>query len=282
MPSNATSINVIASTQDDTASVSGIGDHALNAGLNSIVLSVTAENGEIRNYTINVNVDETPLIFTNYDENKLGVVRNLDEIGIPDTFEETTVKMNDQDVKAWKSNLLNKTIVFLSNEAGEKSFYVYEDGKGVTSKFTPMGLLGRNLYILDISKEMQKMEGFTYGEVTIDDKKMMGWTFNNPEFKNYALIYVMKDNGEMVYYQYESTEKTLQIYSGAVPYTQTELDEISKKNTNPFVLYILIGGVVVSLGVAGYAVYQLIRTKKYYNRNREGINQIVDYDDDEG
>ena len=49
-----TSVNVQAVAEDANATVSGNGDHSLNVGNNSILITVTAENNTFRAYTINV------------------------------------------------------------------------------------------------------------------------------------------------------------------------------------------------------------------------------------
>lgn len=52
---SAASVNITAETIDGNASVSGTGTVNLNVGLNTIKLTVTAENGDVREYTLNIN-----------------------------------------------------------------------------------------------------------------------------------------------------------------------------------------------------------------------------------
>ena len=47
-------ITIGAKLEDDTATVSGIGTHKIKAGTTAFPITVTAENGEIRTYTVNV------------------------------------------------------------------------------------------------------------------------------------------------------------------------------------------------------------------------------------
>lgn len=53
--SSVTSINVNAEAEDAGARVDGVGNRTLNYGNNSIVITVTAPSGAVKNYTINVN-----------------------------------------------------------------------------------------------------------------------------------------------------------------------------------------------------------------------------------
>ncbi len=276
LPADATTISIDASAADEKATVEGTGEHSLKAGLNEFFINVTAENGDAKNYCVRVNVDETPLVYTTFNNQKLGVVRNTDEIGIPNSFEETTVTLDGQEVKAWNSAQMNKTIVFLVNEAGEKNFYLFENNQ-ITSIFKPVGLLGRNLYIVDVPADKQKMKGLIYGEVVIKDEKFNGWTFEDEAFSNYSIIYVMDELGNIKYYQYEKTEDALQLYSMAAPTTQEAVDKTNEKvNTQQMIIYALIATTLVGGGLAAYAFYQLVQSKK-----NSGYNKKFDYTNDD-
>lgn len=210
-----TSIDVGAKPKSAQATVSGIGNKPLTAGKNKIVVSVKAENGATNEYTIHVSVNEKSEIYLDYNGVKLGVVRNLDDVAPPNKqFDKTTVKIGEKDVTAWKNNVINKTIVYLIDEAtGTKNFYIYNTTTNkVETVFKPMSILGQRLYIVDVDKALQTREGMKFGTVKIDKDELQGWSFNDAALKNYALIYVMNEKGEMVYYQYEDTEKTLQLY----------------------------------------------------------------------
>ena len=108
-----------ASASDAKASVSGTGEISLNAGDNRIEITVTAENGNPKLYVINAYVDEAPLVFVSYGDNELGVVRNLNGVTL-EGFEETSVQIDGNEVKAWHSPTRNITVVYLEKD-DEKS-----------------------------------------------------------------------------------------------------------------------------------------------------------------
>lgn len=247
LPAEADKINIQATASDAKASVAGTGEILLNAGDNKITITVTAENGNPKVYTINAYVDETPLIFTKYGEDELGVVRNLSAVTPLEGFEETTVLIEGNEVKAWHSPTRNITIIYLQKE-DVKNYYIYDEAKGVTSIYKPIALLGNNLGIVDIPEELKDRNGMIYQEVMIDDTTLMGWVFENEAFKNYSLIYAMDEFGEYQYYQYESTQKSLQLYSGAAPIFQDDYNELIDKNeTLTKVVYATLGGCVLLL-----------------------------------
>ncbi|WP_405317224.1 cadherin-like beta sandwich domain-containing protein [Faecalibacillus faecis] len=205
-----TEITIDAKALDSKASITGTGKHSLQVGSNTFEIKCKAENGSVKTYTITINVDETPLVYLKHNKQKLGVVRNVKDLGIPESFEATTIKIDDQDVTAYHNNNMNKTILYLVNEKGEKNFYLYDEKEGVTSIFTPVTLLGRNVYIIDVNKDDVKVSNTKYNKIQIDNNTLNGWTFKDN--KNYSLIMVMNAQGEKVIYQYEATENTLQLY----------------------------------------------------------------------
>ncbi|MDO5812557.1 MAG: cadherin-like beta sandwich domain-containing protein [Bacillota bacterium] len=205
-----TSITIDAKATDAKASVSGTGEHALQVGANTLQVVCKAEDGSTKTYTITVNVDETPQVYLKLNKQKLGVVRNVKDLGVPESFEATTIKIDGNEVTAYHSNNMNKTILYLVNEKGEKNFYLYDEKEGVISIFIPVTVLGRNVYIIDVKKNDVKVDHTKFNKIQIDNNTFEGWTFTDD--KNYSLIMVMNQKGEKVIYQYEATENTLQLY----------------------------------------------------------------------
>ena len=260
-------INVKGIANHEDASVKGNGDIDLTVGENIIKITVTAENGNPKVYKINAIVDDAPLVFVKFNDSELGVVRNLDSIPKLDGFEETTVKIDDKEINAWYSQERNITVLYLQDE-NTKDFYLYDETNGITSKFNLMNIDGKLLGFSDIPTELQEKNGFTYQEVTINDKTLMGWVFNNESFKNYSLIYAMDDEGNYNFYQYENTQKTLQLYSNAAPMTFDEYNEELKnkeEEINTYKQYFYI-----ACGVAGFLflcfLFALINANRYKKR----------------
>lgn len=218
---DATKISIDASANDANARVSGAGEKDLKPGKNEFTISCTAEDGTVRNYVIVVNVDETPTVFTNYDNKKLGVVRDISSVSKPAGFEEITATLEGQEIPAWKNSLSGISIVYLIDEANEKNFYLYDEAtKSVTSIYKPMALLGKNVAVIDVPSELQTKANMIFGEVEVDGIKLPGWTFEETSLSNYAVIYVMDENGKLSYYLYEKTENSLQLYANTAPITQ--------------------------------------------------------------
>lgn len=281
------SVNVGGSTEKITlgatanhakASVSGTGEQTVVPGNNRFVIVCTAENGSKKEYVINVYVDETPIAYAMYGEQKLGVVRNQSDIGIPATFEGTTISLDGQQVQAYHSNQFNMTLIYMVSESGDKNFYMYEEEKGITSVFRPVSILGRNVIVFDLTAEEQVRKNMVYSEVTIDGITMHGWTYENPDFANYIHILVMNEFGEKVFYQYEKTENSLQLYREYVPVEEEEEEKkvfsfgnftLGNFALEGYSLYIIIGlAVVCVLLILSIVIMAMTRKRRYSTRKR--------------
>lgn len=277
LPKDATSISVEASASDSKASVSGTGEHTLKPGDNEIKVSVSAEDGTVKNYIIVVSVDETPDVFVTYNEKKLGIVKNLSDVTPPDTFEETTVTFEGKEVHAWKSNLRNLTLLYMIDEANEKNFYIYDTEKGVISSiYKPMALLGRNIAIIDIPVELQKRSGMVFGEVEVDTQKLQGWTFEDDSFANYVLLYVMDEQGKTKYYLYEKSENTLQLYSGQAALTQISYEQTLQDHEDALMqrMYMIIALLITNVVTILLLLMFILKKKKKKGRTYNNTKQL--------
>lgn len=272
-------ITLGATASDAKASLAGTGEQSVVPGNNRFVITCTAENGSQKEYVVNVYVDETPTVYTTYGEQKLGVVRNQTDIGIPASFEGTTLTLDGQEVPAYRSNQFNMTLIYMVSEAGEKNFYMYDEEKGITSVFRPVSILGRNVIVFDLTEEEQVRKNMVYSEVTIDGITMHGWTYENPDFANYIHILVMNEFGEKVFYQYEKTENSLQLYREYVPVEEEEEEKgvfsFGEFTLEGYSLYVIIGlaGVCVAL-ILSIIIMSLTRKRRYSARKRRHQKQL--------
>lgn len=242
LPSDTESIKVDAKANDSAASVSGTGEKELKQGDNTIRITVTAENGNTRTYTIDAYVEEKPEVYLSYHDQQLGVVKNTDRVSKPsDAFEETKLEIDGKEVVGWSNNIMNVTVLYMiDEESGEQNFYIYDtEHQSITSIFKPIVLLGNQFYIVDIDESLQTRADMTYTTVTVDENELPGWKFDQSGFDNYCVIYVMNEKGEMQYYQYEATQNTLQLYSNAAPITT----ETYQKNQQVEKIAIIAAGI---------------------------------------
>lgn len=263
---DVTSVVVQASAQDEKASVSGTGEHSVTAGENTIEVVVTAEDGSTRTYTVVVVVDETPTHYVEYQDERLGIVRNLNDVEAYEGFEETTVTLDGTEVKAWSNETLKTTVVYLVNENNEKGFYIIEDGK-IVSSFTKVTFQGIELYVIEPSSE-EELEGFSKGHLPIQDVRIPAFWFVSSNFNDYRLIYAMDKEGNRNYYQLDINHETVQLFSNAAPITMEEYEELQARlKIFEALATVFVILTVVAVGFCGWLFYQKKTKSNIKDRN---------------
>lgn len=244
------SLNVNASVADSTASVIGVGAHALVEGSNRIEVIVTAQNGTTRTYVINANVKEFNPIEVDVDGKKLKVVRKKADLTPPTNYTETSVVINEEEVPAFKSDITKYTLVSLKDDKGNQNFYVYEKGKYTLYKEYKFN--GITLYPMELDKE-DIPNNYKKTTITYNDEKIVAYKIKASS--KYALIYGMNvETGEENIYMYDSKEDTLQIYN---------TEEITKlTEDNILYLKVMLGLGILSIVLIITIIVILVKNKK--------------------
>ena len=206
--SDTTSVNVKATASDSKARVSGIGDIEVGEGANTINVVVEAENGSTKTYTIVVNVKEKDPINVKVDKEDLSVVRKSDELKdlVKDYYVETTVKINDEEVPAYKIEALDLTLVALKDDKGNIRFYTYDDGK--YSLYQELSGGNLTIHLLDKGKYPANYKKYT---VTIEGVEYTVYKLSKKS--KYYLVYGENvETGKKGLYLYDSVDKSIQRY----------------------------------------------------------------------
>ena len=250
------SINITGAKDDSRSSVSGLGNHELVEGINKIEIKVTAQNGSTRSYILNVTVKELSPIVVELDGKNYNVVRKKELITIPNSsYEETTIKINDEDVPAFINNVTKVTLVGLTDENGDVSLYSYKD-----NTYSLYKEFSFNKIIVTEEKLNKIPQGYKEVKIVINEKELTA--YQNDESSNFYLVYATNiENGLTNLYQYDSKENTLQLFNQKENDKKVEIEE-----KNKIYEYIIIG--LGSLLVVTY-LYILVTTLKNNNR-KEG------------
>ncbi|MGX8851992.1 cadherin-like beta sandwich domain-containing protein [Amedibacillus sp. YH-ame10] len=253
LPAGTTKLTVDAKAKSAKASVSGTGALDVKTGENNLEVVCTAENGASTVYKIKVNVSEKPVATIKYGKKTLGVLNQSTDVS--KLFTETKVTIDGKEVIAWKNEALKMTLLYMQDEkTGEKNLYIYDEAKKeVTSIYKPFAFAGKNLVMVDIPKELQERKGMKLSTVKLGDVEVTAWVFEDKTFANYALLYVMDEAGNMVYYQYEKKENSLQLFSQAAAITQDSYQTYVEKMEGRNQTY-LIAICVISLLSVGLLI----------------------------
>lgn len=247
VPNDVRTIKIGATCEDSKAKVNGIGDFNLVEGDNKVSITVTAENGEVRTYNINVVVEELSPIPVSVDGKSLNVIRNADKLpSVIATYTSDTCLINGEEVPCYKSELVDFKLVGLRDDDGNTNLYMY-DGTDKFDVYTQLEFGG--IYIALLPSD--GINGYKSDLVKIGEKEYPGFIKEN----YYPLIYgVNLETGEKNFYSYDSSENTIQKF---IP---TEV----KSDNNSF--YLIIGLASLSLFLFILLIVTVISKNKKINK----------------
>lgn len=218
LPSRSDRLTITAGPSDSRATVQGDGEILLQGDETSLSVTVTAEDGSVRTYTIAVRVAQAPTLFLDYRGQRLGVVKDVSQVTPPAGFAPAEpMAYNGDTLPVWTDTTGGRTLVYLLDEkTGAQGFYLFSQTTGVQSPYLPI-LCGSITYIYtDIPQDLSAVPGLTPSAVKAFGQTLNGWTYNDASLQDFCVLYLMDDAGNYGYYTYDSREETLQRFSGAV------------------------------------------------------------------
>ena len=207
VPSTVDKINIIANVEDSTASVEGAGEQEVKEGANSFEIVVTAQNGTPKTYKLVVTVEDINPIKVKLDGKDYTVVKRADNIEKkPIGFEETTLKLGEIEVPAFKNKKLGLTLVGIKDKDGKVRLAIYDNGK--YSAYNELTSNNLTIYLL----ELKELKGFKKSTVDINGIKTEGYKFRSGS--EFIIVYGKNvETGEENFYVYDSLEKSFQRYN---------------------------------------------------------------------
>ncbi|MBQ7137102.1 MAG: cadherin-like beta sandwich domain-containing protein [Bacilli bacterium] len=264
VPNEIRLVNVNATKEDNTATISGIGEKGLIEGPNRIEIIVTAENGTTKTYVINIIVKELDPIIVKVDNKEYTVIRKKEQLTIPTTFTETTTKIDEFEVPALENKKLNYTLVGLKDEKGNINLYIYDIKKNTYTLYKEHIFKSLTIYVLDDSFQIPK--GYTKTNLKLEDENIIAYKSNSSS-KYYLFYGVNVETGKKNLYVYDSEENTIQRYN----------DEETNNSKNNDVLYQYT---IISLGLVLIITYLmllivLINNSKKKKKNKAKKKKII-------
>lgn len=242
------SLTVSAVPNDSKATVSVSGKR-MDPGFNTTTITVTAENGSKRTYTIkttketnsasNENNQATGSDSSNgstdnnnipdvqdpnseaiqepnitVDNAEYKIISANDEHPLPDGYTPTEYDYNGTKVSAGVGIDTGVTIVYLESTdgKGESGYYVYDSVRKTFSQFVEVSQPQYTYCILAIDEaSMELPEGYDVGRTVINGKEVDALLDRTG---NYALFYGVSSTGETGWFRYNVNDGTIQGYAG--------------------------------------------------------------------
>ncbi len=254
VPEDTKNVNITGTVQDKKASITGVGVQQVNQGNNKFLVTVKAENGSEKTYTINVDVkDENPIEVTVGDK-KYTVVKIKENLPIVSLYNEYSIKINEFDIPAYKNDYTGLVLVGLKDNEGNISLFIYDDENNSYKEYSELKSSQITIYPL---KPEENIEGYKKGNVKIQDIDVEGFYLN--EDSDFFVIYgVNVETGDKGFYMYDKKMQTLIKYN----------DELSSLLSEKIKLYtyIIIG--FISLSVVMLIIIIVLVCKKGKKKKR--------------
>ena len=267
VPNGVNKIAINATKEDNTASISGVGEKEVEEGTNKFEIKVEAENGNVKTYTLTIIVKELDPITVTVEGKSYTIIRKEGVLEVPINYEKSSVKIGEEKVLCYKNKKTNDILIGLSNDKGDNKYFIYDEKTGKYSEYNNMLVNGTSLKLLLMPKEElpsgyskvsfeydnNKLEGYQYFEKGVTyaaDNKVKGSPF-------YLLYAVNEETGKKGMYIYDKEENTIQRYNPDIILAyQNKLDK-----TNLY-LYIALGVMGVLLIILSTILIKKGKDKK--------------------
>ena len=237
IPNEITKIKVNAVSNDEKATVEGIGEIEVKEGNNVINITVTSENGAKRVYVINAYVQEKSPITVTVGNKKYTHVKKLTNIEPPIGFKQQNLIINDEEIEAFYNEKLDYTIVALKDSIGNILLYVYDADLNKYTKYSPIVNNGLSIIVLDAPRDKipyrYHKTKFTYNNNVID-----GYALS--ESSDFRVIYAINiETNEKGFYLFDLIDNTIQrFYNDQVNIYIRLIEKIK-------IAFLILGGFII-------------------------------------
>lgn len=249
VPTGTEKVKVNATVNDRTASVTGDGELTVTEGLNTLPIVVTAQNGSQKTYNLIVNVEDQNPINVKVEGKDYIVVKNASLLTAPETFEATTITINDFEIPAFINKNANITLVGLKDNSGEISFFIYNNG--TYTKYSELNLKKYMLIPVDFEKELDYIKT----TVTINGTKLEAYKYS----ENTDFVIINAKNlmdGKTRLYLYDTTNETAQIFD------ETFINETNNTIKNYTYIIIAFASALVIMIILIFSLLHSLKKKQ--------------------
>lgn len=252
-------ITIGATKEDNTASVTGLGEKVLTEGNNKFEIVVTAQKGNTLTYVVNVLRKELHPIEVSILDEGYTIVRKVDALTQYSSFKPTTIDYEGEEIPALVNESANITLIGLKDSDGNILMFVY-DGVEIGDSYVEIKPNGGTLYPLELKTD-DRFKNYQIKEIVINEKSVSAYVHENS--KNYAIIYAKNmETGENNYYSYYISDGSTQVYNDDL------IVVYENRITNyKYVLFGLIGFIILLL------LFIIVRKPGKKNKNKEVISE---------
>lgn len=218
------SIAISAITNSDKATTSVSGANSLEKGANYVTITVTAENGAVKEYYLTVMCgDELEEIKLKIDGHDFMVV--MDELPEPpEGFTETVLTINNKKVPGFQAPNKRLSIICLKNEKDEIFWYIYDKDNTMLTPYQEVPAEKGRYVILNKPESFDVPNGFKPAELKIGTTAYKA--YSDGTGSGVFLIYAMNLNGEAGYYLYDSKDRSFMRFAAVESLIASKTDAV--------------------------------------------------------
>ncbi len=258
---NTTSIKISAKAEDSRSDIDGTGTFNVSEGDNKFVITVTAQNGSVKKYTVVVSVTDPNPIKITIDDKEYVVVKRESNLEAPDHYEKKELTINNQKVPGFYNEISNYTLIGLKDETGEMSLFIYDEDMYKFYPYKEASLDKVKLYPLSMNLVV---EGYTASTTVINGVEFESLKRSGSD---YSIIHGKDlDSGEDEYYTYDSKTNTL------IRYTDEEIKPYKEqlRKYKKMISILIIETIFIILVLIGILINKMSKDKK----RREKLEEL--------
>jgi|GEM_PF-213117 len=233
LEAGTTSVIVSAETSSDKATVNVAGSKSLVDGKNTVTVTVTAENGAVKIYTLNVQVGDV----VDTDTVTIGdvtytIVKDGYYPDYPQDFTYADISYKGEQIQGCTSANGKLSLLCLMDEGGNKAWYIYDDIEDTFTLYKEYTANDARYVILPKPIEIAVPDGYKPTTLTIgeEDEAVSYEAYTDGASDDIYLIYAMNVNGDAGFYFYDKLEGSFMRFDAATRLmaSLTDADEETK------------------------------------------------------
>ncbi len=298
IPYDKTVLTVSANPEDSSATVTVQGSKNMKVGKNKRVIKVTAGNGTVKEYTLNISrLDENGKEVAGEGDtsaapeelkvvvngNPMIIADNFPTENLPTGFSVAAYTYKEKEVSSITDGAM--TLLYLTDEAGENgNFYeITAEGEFVKFLYIQNSLNG---YVV-LTPEADKIPtGYTPVEITVGSTVLTAYRNETESLTDFVLIYAKGTEDYTGWYRFDTVEKTLQRaeglnlqYGPVEPEPQTLMEKIGNFSDNEKIAAITIATIILLLIAALIVlIVKIATTGKAKREVEETYDEFDDFE----
>lgn len=264
---NVESIIISAKAEDGRSRVEGTGTKTVTEGINKFEIVVTAQNGSIKKYTLNVNVqDSSPIEVTTTNNEKMTLVKRESLLKAPDGFIKNTININNIIIPSLYNQENQIVLVGLKDKDGSINLYIYDSTSKKYSSYIELTFNKIRILPLQLKKDNALFKRYEETKTKINNSDIE--TYKLSVDSKYSIFYGLDiEKGVQNYYKYDSEENSI------IKFEQEEATLLNKEleNKNKFNKILIITNIITASLLLTFILIKTIKNIKKENKILEDV-----------